>query len=73
MLKYYFPFYKNKFCFSARSLFFPYSQQLEEPRKKGFGGVPLQQHIGENTRKLVKMGPKNGPFFYPCTYNFQLR
>ena len=46
--KYYFPFYKNKFCFSAKSLFFPYYQQLEEPRKKGFGGVPLKQHIGEN-------------------------
>ena len=54
----YFPFYKNKFCFSARLLFFSYSQQLEEPSKIGFGGVPLKQHIGENARKLVKTGAK---------------
>ena len=68
MLKYYFPFYKNKFCFLARSLFFPYFQQLEEPRKMGFGGVPLKQHIGENARKLKKTGAKNARFFCPCTY-----
>ena len=57
MLKYYFP------------LFFPYSQQLEEPRKIGFGGVPLKQHIRENARKLVKTGAKRAlDFFCPCTY-----
>ena len=62
--KYYFPFYKNKFCFSARSLFFPYSQELEEPREMGFGGVLLKQHIGENARKLVKTGAKNTLDFF---------
>ena len=64
MLKYYFPFYKNKFRFTAGSLFFPYPQQLEEPRKMGFEGVPLKQRSGENERKLVKTGPKNGPDFF---------
>ena len=65
MRKYYFPFYKNKFCFSARSLLFPYSLiQLEEPRKIGFGGVPLKQHIGENARKLVKTGAKRTLDFF---------
>ena len=64
MLKYYFPFYKNKFCFSAGSRFFPYSQQLEEPRKMGFGGVPLIQHIEENARKLAKTGVKNALDFF---------
>ena len=65
MLKYYFPFYKNKFHFSAiRSLFFPYFQQLEEPRKIGFGGVPLKQHRGENSRKLVKTGAKRALDFF---------
>ena len=64
MLKYYFLFYKNKFCFLARSLFFPYSQQLEEPRKIGFVGVPLKQYIGENARKLVKTGAKRALDFF---------
>ena len=64
MLEYYFPFYKQKFCFSAGSLLFPYSEPLEIPRKMGFGDVPLKQHIGENARKLVKTGPKNGPDFF---------
>ena len=63
MSKYYFPFYKNKFCFSARLLFFPYSQQLEEPRKIDFGGVPLKQYIGEDARKIVKTGAKSLDFF----------
>ena len=70
MLKYYFPFYKKKFCFSAGSLIFPYSQPLEIPRKMGFGGVPLKQHIGENAKKLVKTGPKNGPDFFTHTYKY---
>ena len=61
MLKYYFPFYKKKCCFSARTLFFPYSQPLEVPRKIGFGGVLLKQSSGKNARKPVKTGPKNGP------------
>ena len=64
MLKYYFPFYKNKLCFSARLLFFPFSQRLEEPRKIGFGGAPLKQHIGENARKLVKTGAKRALDFF---------
>ena len=64
MLKYYFSFYKNKFCFSARLLIFPYSQQLEEPRKIVFGGVPLKQHSGENSRKLVKTGAKRALDFF---------
>ena len=64
MVQYYFPFYKNNICFSARSLFFSYSQQVEEPRKIGFGGVPLKQRSGANARKLVKTGPKNGPDFF---------
>ena len=64
MLKYYFPFYKNKFCFSARSLFFPYTQQIKEPRKRGFGGVPLKQHIGANARKLMKTGAKRALDFF---------
>ena len=64
MLKYYFPFYKNKFCFSARSLFLPYSQQLEEPRKMDFGDVPLIQHIGENARKLANTGAENALDFF---------
>ena len=58
MLKSYCAFYKNMFCFSVGSLFFPYSQQLELPRKMDFGGVPLKQNIGENARKLVKTDPK---------------
>ena len=70
MLKYYFPFYKNNFCFSARSPFFPYSQQLEEPRKIGFGGLPLKQHIRENARKLVKTGAKRAPDFFPMHIRF---
>ena len=64
MLKYYFSFYKNKFCFSAGSLIFPYFQLLEEPRKTDFGGVPLKQHIGENARKLVKTGAKRALNFF---------
>ena len=48
MLKYYFPFYF----------------QLEEPRKIGFGGVPLKQHIRENARKLVKTGAKRALDFF---------
>ena len=64
MLKYYFPFYKNKFCFSAGLLFFPYLQQLEVPKNMGFGGVPVKQHTGENARKLVKTGSKNGLNFF---------
>ena len=64
MLKYYFPFYKNKFCFSASLLFSPYSQLVEEPRKKCFGGVPLKQHIGENAKKLVKTGAKRALDFF---------
>ena len=63
-VKYYFPFYKNKFCFSAMSLFFPHSQLLEEPRKIGFGGVPLKQHVGENARKLVKTSAKRALDFF---------
>ena len=38
--------------------YFPYSQQLEVPRKIDFGRVPLKQHIGKNERKLMKTGPK---------------
>ena len=64
ILKYDFPFYKNTFCFSAGSLFFPYSQQLEEPRKLGFGGVPLKPNIGENARKLVKTDAKKALDFF---------
>ena len=65
MLKYYFPFYKNKFCFLAGALFFSYSQQLEESRKMGVGGVPIKQHIRENARKLVKTGAKRALDLFP--------
>ena len=68
MLKYYFPFYENNFCFSARSPFFPYSQQLEEPRKIGFGGLPLKQHIRENARKLGKNWCKKSARFFSHAY-----
>ena len=64
MFKYYFPFYKNKFCFSARLLLFPHSQQIKESTEIGFGGVPLKQHIGENTRTLVKTGAKRALDFF---------
>ena len=64
MLKYYFPFYKNKFCFSARLLFFPYLKQLQNPRKIDFGGVPLKQNIRENARKLVITGAKRALDFF---------
>ena len=40
--KCYFPFYKNKFGFSAGSIFFPYSQHVKVPIKTGFEGVPLK-------------------------------
>ena len=46
------------------TLFFPYSQQLEEHKKIGFGSVPLKQHIGENARKLVKTGAKRALDFF---------
>ena len=61
MLKYYFPSYKNKLCFSARLLFFPYSQQLEEPRKIGFGGMPI---------KLVKADAKRALDFFAHAHIF---
>ena len=61
--KCYLPFYKNKFYISAGSLFFPYFQQLEVPKKMGFGGVPLKQHFGEKGSK------KRPRFFCSCTYN----
>ena len=35
----------------------------------GFEGVPLEQHIGENARKLVKTGPKNRPDFFTHAHN----
>ena len=73
MLKYYFTFYKNKFCFSARLLFFPYCQQLEEPRKIGFGGVPLKQHSGENSKKLVKTGAKRALDFFAHAHMLLLK
>ena len=63
---------QKKFCFSAGSLFFAYSQPLEvSNRKMGFGGVSLKQRSCENARKLVKRGPKNGPDFFThaqCMY-----
>ena len=40
--KCYFTFYKNKFCFSAGSIFFPYFQHVKVPIKTGFEGVPLK-------------------------------
>ena len=40
--KWYFPFYKNKFGFSAGSIFFSYSQHFKVPIKTGFKGVPLK-------------------------------
>ena len=62
----------EKFCYTvtyvkilfSRLLFFPYSQQLEEPRKIGFGGVPLKQHIEENARKLVKTSANRALDFF---------
>ena len=48
-LKYYLPVYKKKFYFSAGTLFFPYSQPLEVPRKMSFGGVLLKQRSGKNS------------------------
>ena len=38
---------KNKFFFSAGSIFFPYSQHVKVPIKTGFKDVPLKQHFGE--------------------------
>ena len=38
--------------------------QLEEPRRMGFGGVPLKEHIGEYARKLVKTGAKYALDFF---------
>ena len=71
-----FPFYKNNFVFQpAGSLFFPYSQQLEEPIKMGFGGVPLKQHAGKIARKLLKTGTKNALDFFTHAHillNFHL-
>ena len=40
--KFYFPFYKNKFGFSAGSIFFSYSQHVKVPIKTGFEGVPVK-------------------------------
>ena len=40
--KCYFPFYENKFGFSAGSIFFPYFQHVKVPIKTGFEGVPLK-------------------------------
>ena len=41
--KCYLPFHKNKFGFSAGSIFFPYfHEHVKVPIKTGFEGVPLK-------------------------------
>ena len=57
------PFYKNKFYFSAVSRFFPYSQQLKEPRKMGLGGLPLTTYWKKREKTRENLCKKRALFF----------